>query len=510
MKPHGYRLVALVAGLLALSNYAWGAETAPSAPQDAAWVAQRVDQLVAAKWSELKIKPAVAADDAEFLRRTYLDLIGRIPSVQETRQFLDDKSPQKRKKLIDRLLGKPACATHFGQVWRAWILPETNVQFQGLAPQLEQYLQRQLAQNISYDQLVREILTARESSRPMRRGAIELLGGRGDASGLFYQLNENKPENLAGSTARLFLGLRLECAQCHDHPTGRWSREQFWQFAALFAPMNKGHTIRIPGSDRTVAAGFPDATTPDWQKPGDPRSLVADWATSDKNPYFAKAAVNRLWAYFFGIGLVEPVDDLSDQNPASHPELLKELAHQFAAHGFDLQFLARAITGSQTYQLSSAAAEGSQVDPRLFSRMAVRGLSPEQLFDSLTQALGSPDAGRFKAEFLNRFRGATEKRTETQVSILQALALMNGKFVADATSLERSDTLAAVADAPFLTPQERIETLYLAALTRKPSPEERAPLVDYITKGGPQHDPGRALADVFWALLNSGEFLLNH
>jgi hypothetical protein len=474
---------------------------------DAGAVIARVDQLVAARWAAAKIQPAARAEDAEFLRRTYLDLVGRIPSVQETRKFLDDRSPRKRQQLIERLLKNPGCARHFGQVWRAWFLPETNGQSDALAPALEPWLRRRLRENLGYDQLVRELLTASAATPMTRRSGSSQRAPQQGTPPVFYQVNENKPENLAGSAARLFLGLRLECAQCHDHPAGRWSREQFWQFAAFFG---NGRSIRVPGADRSVAARFPDATEPDWEKARDARTLLADWTTSAQNPFFARAVVNRLWAYFFGIGLVEPVDDLSDQNPASHPELLDELARQFAAHGFDLQFLIRVITSSQAYQLSSAAPNDSAVDPRLFGRMAVKGLSPEQLVDSLAQALGSPNADRLKAEFLLRFRGAAEKRTEAQVSILQALSLMNGKLIADATSLDRSDTLAAVADAPFLTPAERIEVLFLATLSRKPAAGELAPLVDYITKGGPQRNPGRALADVFWALLNSGEFLLNH
>ena len=233
-----------------------------------------------------------------------------------------------------------------------------------------------------------------------------------------------------------------------------------------------------------------------------------------------------MWGHFFGIGIVNPVDDFTADNPASHPELLDELARQFAAHQFDLKFLMRSILASRTYQLSSAQTHPSQNEPRLFARMAVKGLSGEQLFDSLAVATGyqerleKGDPNRFistRSEFAARFSNASDKRTEYQTSILQALALMNGKFTSDATNPAEMKTppqtltLIAVLDAPFLdTPAKKIETLFLAALTRKPTPDERDRFVKYVERGGPDGDAKKALADVFWALLNSTEFVLNH
>jgi hypothetical protein len=276
--------------------------------------------------------------------------------------------------------------------------------------------------------------------------------------------------------------------------------------------------ISIPGLGKTVQARFPDGTEPAFKKAVNARVTLADWAVAADNKYFARAAVNRVWAHFFGAGLAEPVDDLlldGDKN-----ELLDELARQFADHQFDLKFLIRAVVSTRAYQLSSTATDPSQDDGRLFARMAVKALTSEQVIASLVEATGyQAPAGRprgfagvglLQFELGGSFARQPGKPTEFQTSIPQALALMNGRFLNDATSLERSGTLAAVTNAPFLDTAGRVETLFLAALGRKPSAEESATLVKYVDKSNPSGDPNRALADIFWALLNSSEFVLNH
>lgn len=347
----------------------------------------------------------------------------------------------------------------------------------------------------------------------------------------FFLGKEGKPENLAAATARMFLGIRLECAQCHNHPTAQWKQEQFWSYAAFFAGLQMGNPLElrevsgqrelvIPNTQTVVGPVFLDGRLPDQRDRSNSRELLAEWITNRDNPYFSKAAVNRLWEHFFGIGLVDPVDDMEPENPPSHPELLDELAAQFSASGFDLKFLIRAIVWSKTYQRSSVQTDTSQDDPRLFARMSLRGLTPEQIVDSLAVAVGissepepsNPFISRptLRSELLARFRGGTARRIETQTSILQALALMNGPLVSEATDVEKSRTLAAVIDAPFLDVRDKVETLFLAALSRRPTEAEAKRFVGYVESGGATGDPHKALADVFWVLLNSGEFLLNH
>ena len=255
-----------------------------------------------------------------------------------------------------------------------------------------------------------------------------------------------KAENLAASTTRLLLGVKLECAQCHDHPHDHWKRKQFWEYAAFFSGLRaemqgdflttvrenpESRSLKVPGTECVVFARFLDGSEPRWNAETRARTVLAQWLTDAKNPYFARAAVNRLWAQFFGIGLIEPVDEVSDANPPSHPELLDELARQFVAHKFDIKFIIRAITNSQTYQRSSARTDPSRNDPRLFACMAVKGLSPEQFFDSLAEATGFWEESRLatrpggqllnspRAQFLARF-SSQDKPTERQTSILQA------------------------------------------------------------------------------------------
>jgi hypothetical protein len=528
--------------LLALGALLFGAATASAGPppkDDARALAERIDRYLAQRWERDQVTPAAAADDAEFIRRAYLDLAGKIPAVAEVRRFLKDPSSDKRRKLIEGLLGGPAYVTHMTYVWRALLLPETdaNYEIRYLQPGFELWLRKQFEENVGYDKMVRQLLTLPFGSggRDAMLAYQEMQNPNSASPIAFYMAKQGKPENLAASTARLFLGARLECAQCHNHPFDKWKREQFWGLAAFFAGLqrpqgrddfyspimevNDRRELAIPGTDRVVQANFLDGTEPRWKYKVGPRVTLADWMTSRDNPYFARAAANRMWAHFFGVGIIDPVDDFNEQNKPSHPELLDDLAREFSAHDFDLKFLIRAITLSKAYQLTSAVSHPSQDDPRQFARMSVKGLTPEQLYDSLVQATGyrdpTPAAQRLydfqstRAVFLSKF-SAQDKRTEYHTSIPQALALMNSRLVADVTSLERSETLGAVAEAPFLDTAAKVEALYLAALSRKPRPEEAERLVKYVNDGGAAKNQKKALADVFWALLNSPEFILNH
>jgi hypothetical protein len=515
------------------SPAAGAALSAAAAKRDARELTATIDRLIAKRWAAAGVEPAPRADDATFLRRAYLDLAGRIPSVAEARAFLKDQAPDKRERLVEALLAGNGYANHFTNVWRALLLPEADAAFQfGVQkPVFELWLRKQFRENKGYDQVVRELLTVPFGDG--RGGFNPYRSERGPTPISFYFAKDVKPEGLGAGTARLFLGVKLECAQCHDHPFAKWKREQFWQFAAFFGgfdvesrqgfiqsvrEVKDRRELTISGGPKVVQAAFLDGTEPQWKYDVGSREALAEWMTSPKNPWFARAAANRTWAYFFGTGLVEPVDDLRDDNPASHPELLDELARQFAAHHFDFKFLIRAITASRAYLCSSAADSANPDDPRLFARMALRGLSPEQIFDSLSMATGfrekRPGRSSFlddtlRAEFIKQF-ATTNKRTEFQTSILQSLMLMNGKLTEQVTSPERSATLAAVVDSPFLGADEKVETLFLAALARPPRSDERERFVRYVRAGGARGDAATALGDVFWVLLNSPEFLLNH
>jgi hypothetical protein len=515
-------------------------------PGDVAALAARIDEHVAAGYAAARATPAALTDDAAFLRRVTLDLAGRIPRSSEVREFLADKSPDKRREVVDRLLEGPNYVAHFSRVWRSLLVPQTNNQAQAFGQQMETWVRKRVKENTPYDEMVRELLTANLPFNGARRAVAQpQQPGQFDQGALaFYQSNEFKPENLAAATSRLFLGVKLECAQCHDHPFDPWSRKQFWELAAFFAgvqpqrpqpgrPVNPAQIdpdlreLTIPNTEKKVKAKFLDGTEPEWREGRSTRSTLADWMTSAENPFFARAAINRMWAHFFGIGIVEPVDGFgSEDHPPSHPELLDDLTDAFVASKFDPKFLIRAITASKTYQLGSAVTDKSQEDPRLFARMALKGLTPEQLFDSLVVATGyraepNPANPRVavqnpRAEFLAKFANASDKRTEHQTSILQALALMNGRFITDQTDpdlseLGKSRSLAAILDLPTLdTLQKKLDALFVNTLSRPMRPEEASRLVPYVEKGGPSGDRNKAMADVFWVLLNSSEFFLNH
>jgi hypothetical protein len=506
---------------------------AATEPLSEAQLTALIDAQLAAAWARDNVTPAEPADDAEFLRRLSLDVVGKIPAVAELQEFLDDPAADKRATAVQRMIARGAHAQHFANTWRGLVLAGAaeNIEAQINTPQFETWLRLRFAVNMPYDRLVSELLTAPiEAPQP---GAANNARRAVPSPVAFYQANEQKPEQIAASASRIFLGVQVQCAQCHDHPFTHWTRKEFWSLAAFFdaapgaprpkPPSGSANAILIPETQIVVEPAFLDGKQPDWAGGGGKRELLSRWITETDNPYFARAAVNRMWEHFLGRGFVNPVDDLDKTNPPSHPELFDAMARQFALHQFDLNYLIRAITATRAYQLSSRTSGAAEEDLSRFARMPLRRMTSDQLFASIVQATGFreerraaqrgvvlPDLTSAAAEFRNRFADQAVPRTEAETSILQALALMNGKLVSDATDLEKSETLVAVVEAPFLSHAERVEALFLATLSRKPSDEEAAALVGHVESGGPAKDPKKALADVFWALLNSAEFALNH
>jgi hypothetical protein len=510
-------------------------------------LARRIDRHLEEAWKSADIVPAAPADDAEWLRRVTLDLAGRIPSVEEVRTFLADRRPDRRQRLVEKLLDGPRFNTHFAAVWSALLLPEanSNLQVRFQAPLFERRIQRWLASGQGVDRFARDLLT-----QPLGGASLEsFYGGANAELTPFYAAKDYKPEEIASAVSRVFLGVNIGCAQCHNHPFAAWKREQFWSFTAFFGgirslrmgdfflpePEQPGvHEITIPGTDRKVQATYLDGKKARVADGTSSRQTLADWVVARDNPYFARAIVNRTWAYFFGTGLQEPIDEMAGSNTEPyHPALLDDLAQGFLEHDYDLRWLMRTITATRAYGLSSRRSHPSQDEPTRFARAALRGLTAQQLFDSLAQATGyqegnnqtvgfNPFGGNTRSAFVTKFSNTTDKPTEVQTSILQALTLMNGKVMADATHVQNSETLAAVADAPFLSLARKIETLYLAALSRKPTDRESSRMSAYVESKlvvygpvilSPQEREKRqseALADVFWVLLNSGEFYLNH
>jgi len=519
--------------LILLSGAAAMADDAAPSPQTMTWAetAAEIDSLFAESWQREQVVPAEIALDEEYIRRIYLDLAGRIPAVSEVREFLESESPQRRTEVVEQLLQDPAYVRHMTIVWRNALIPQamTQQEFRGLIPGFDAWLWERLAKNMPYDQLVREIITSDVMSRQTDPQAVS----NKTSPDAFFVVRSLMPENLAAGTSRAFLGVRLDCAQCHDHPFDRWKQHQFWNMAAFYAGFARDEespemmptseqrgrrSIKIPGTDEVVPAVFLTGVAPASEETS-PREQLADWIVAKDNPWFARMAANRLWTQFFGQGIVYPTDDFSDSNPPTHPEVLQLLADQLVAHDFDLTFLIRTIVASSVYQRSSVQSDASQDDTEMFARAAVRGLTPEQFFDSLAEAVGfyqpyrreNPfviDTNTPRGRFIELFRSDAESALDHRSTILQALAMMNGDFVGDATDVENSRTLRAVTEFPLMSTDERLNTLFITALARHPTEEERNLFGQHIAEAGENQDA--ALADVFWALLNSSEFLFNH
>ena len=421
-----------------------------------------------------------------------------------------------RAELVDRLLLSPAHATHLADVWRDFMLPRKfdPAQTAGLIG-LQNWLRRQFVDNRRYDRVVADLLIA--------------TGGDESGPALFYTALGVKPEELGTTTARIFLGVRLDCAQCHNHPFDHWTQQDFWGYAAFFARLEQrsqnaanmrlidvaAGEVRLPGTDTVVPAQYPGGTVVDAKEQGTRRQQLAIWMVSRDNHYLARATVNMVWAQLFGRGLVEPLDDFGEHNPASHPELLQELAHEFVASGYDLRQLYRTLTNTGAYRLASRMPGAVDPLPATFARMAVKSLSPEQFYDSLgrvalkrrgelQERLADPE----RQVFLVKMQRQTRSATEFEVSVPQALTLMNGPELGFAVDRAQSGLLAAL-DAPFLNDEQRVEAAFLAALSRLPRDHERAQFVEYVQSKS-MTDRKQALGDVVWALLNSAEFTLNH
>jgi hypothetical protein len=522
----------------------------PRAVVDADAIAAIIDRHLAADWQARGIKPAAPADDAEFARRVYLDLIGRAPRVAELREFLESTDSRKREKLVEKLFSLPSHAAHFAAITRAQWLPQTitNQQFAFFGSQLEVFLRTRLVENTPADAVVRRLLTPGLRINGVNNGGnLRFLqpDPNDPESQLliaFYQANEAKPENAGAAISRLFLGVKLECAQCHDHPFAPYTKEQFWEFAAFFADLNvlpnrrpsegaskepQGdiNRITIPNTDKVVVAKFFDGSNPKWSESRSPRQELAEWLTRPENPYFARNLANRMWSHFFGLGILDPVDEPGENNPPSHPALLDELGRAFAQAKFDNRTLIRGIIRSKAYQLSSKLSHPTQASPRSFARMNLKGLSPAQLFDTLVAATGYRENPQYKLNqqfgailpqqdnprslFLGRF-ASTDKLTETSTTILQALMLMNGGFIDSQTTVDKSEILGAVVDVPGWDTKRRIDTIFLSALSRQPTAEEMEKFSSYVDRAGDDEKKKKALGDVFWVLLNSPEFLFNH
>lgn len=485
-----------------------------------AWLDAKYGEI----WQAADVQPE-RCDDAAYLRRVFLDLAGRIPSVAETREFLDNPESDKRAALAQRLLVDPQnssqnrelFAEHQSRIWRRIMVPPGS---NGVAmgPTLDPWLAARFRENTPYDEIVERLLTYQE-------------GEDASATQALYAASGGSPEAYATTISRVFLGVRVGCAQCHPHPFAEWDQDDFWGMAAFFvgAVPNNGPLQEPQQPDPTQPARITyegvtydakylwdeeRAEIPD-QMP--PAQALADWMTSADNPTFAVAAVNRVWQHLLGRGLVADADELDLASPEERTLILDDLATMFEDSGYDLRWLVTGIVGSRAYQCVSANRNG---DPAslLEGTRPLKTLTPEQVFDSLEQALmlpvsqSSDEAARYNGQMtqvVSRLDETAGRSPEEYSSgVPQVLMLMNGGVTADATNLERSHTLRAVVDAPFLDERAKIETLFLAALTRRPSEKEMETLLQHVDSQPSVEDRREAYGEILWALINTPEFVL--
>jgi Protein of unknown function (DUF1549)/Protein of unknown function (DUF1553)/Bacterial Ig-like domain (group 2) len=496
-----------------------------------------IDQHVFAKLRKFQILPSEQSGDEEFLRRVCLDLTGTLPPPQRTREFVADRDPRKRDRLIEILLNSPEYVDYwgfrFGDLLRATYVTSNNTK---ATRAYQNWITNSIASNKPYDQIARERIGAQGYSAPARN---------------FYYISElTTPDVLMPELIRLFMGRRIECAQCHSHPFEAWSQNQYWGLAAFFAGYTEvrdatlivdvlggGHVdqpkdmmVMNPRTKEKVLPTFLDGTPlppGEWM---DPRMHLAKWVIS--HPYFAQATVNRLWSFFFGRGIVEPVDDFRSTNPPTHPELLEALAKDFKDSGYNLKHLMKTIVQSRTYQLSATPNASNRHDKIDYSHALARPLEAAVLLDAITSVTAVPEKFEFHpiagggdapvgtramqtiadicpSQFMDDFGRSTRRALPAgnpQPSLLEALQTMAGPTYNTKISREggRLNRLLQ----KNATDEQILDEFYLAGLVRLPTPEEKSRLLQFLTERSSRRQ--ETLAGMVWAIMNSREFAYNH
>ena len=497
-------------------QYTW-----PGAPEN-----NFIDTLVNAKLKKLRLLPSPLCSDATFLRRACLDITGTLPTPEEVEKFLADPAKEKRERVVDQLLARK-------EFVELWVMKFAELlQIRSVPNRLSykaallyyNWLADKLANNVPINQIVEELLTA--------------SGGTFKNPPSNYYQNETETLKTAENVAQVFMGIRVQCAQCHNHPFDRWTMNDYYGFAAFFARIgrkagedpretivfaNDGGEVTHPVDKRIMAPKFLGGAEPDC-KNRDRRAVMAKWLASPENPFFARNLVNIVWAHFMGKGIVEPVDDARASNPPSNPELLDALAKRFTEQNFDFKKLVRDICCSRSYQLVAEPNETNAGDTRDFSHAPIRRLRSEVLNDCITQVTETKDKfrglprgaravqiadGATSSYFLTTFGRASREtcaasEVKTDPTLSQALHLLNGDTVQQ--KVQQGGVVARLLK-EGKTPSQVIENLYLRCLCRKPTDEEMTKLTGFL-KDDKQKE--QTFSDLFWSLLNSKEFVFNH
>jgi hypothetical protein len=487
-----------------------------------------IDELVQAKWKKLKLTPSPLADDETFLRRAFLDCIGTLPTPAEVREFLADSDPHKRAKWVDRILTRNEYADFWAVKWGDLLRNQRKGQRENQRGTyaFHAWIRNALATNMPYDQFVRNILAA--------QGTVDQ-----HPPVIWYRTVRNLTHQ-TNDTAQLFLGTRINCAQCHHHPYEKWSQNDYYQLQAFFARMGRKSgasaqepaifvrpdgAVRNPATGKVMSPRGLDGPELTITEDEDPRQQLVDWMVNPDNPFFARAICNRIWGHFMSRGLVEPVDDMRVTNPPSNPELLDAMAKDFIQHKFDLKHLIRTIMVSTAYQLSAEPNANNLHDQQNYARAYPRRMLAEVMLDAICQVTGVeenfgglprgtrtiqlPDES-VGSYFLDTFGRPTretpcECERPREANLAQALHLLNSNEVQSKVG-NPNGRLAALLkekkDNAALT-----EELYLWVYGRRPRPNELTTVSEYVNQ---QKDRKAAFEDLVWAMLNSKEFLFNH
>ena len=486
-----------------------------------------IDTLVNNKLKKIRITPSDLCDDATYLRRATLDIVGKLPSVEEVQAFNADADPKKREKKIDELLERKEFTQMWVMKWAELLQIRTdNNRFQyKSALHYYDWLADQFAKNRPMNELVQELLTA--------------SGGTfANPAGNFYKV-ETDTLKLTENAAQIFMGMRIQCAQCHNHPFDRWTMNDYYSFASFFAQVGRktgednretvvfnraSGGVSHPVGNRDMKPKYLGGDLPEIKPGEDRRDVLAKWLASPENPFFAKNLANIVWAHFLGKGIVEPVDDVRISNPPSNPELLDELGKRFAASGYNFRKLVRDICTSRTYQLTTKANASNAEDTRNFAKANIRRMRAEVLLDCLNQVTAGREKfrglplgasaveivdGRTSTFFLTTFGRASRDtvcscEVQMEPNLSQALHLLNGDTVN--TKITAGGTVAA-ALREKKSPPQIIDELYFRCFARKPTAREQGELMEFFKEGRPELE---VLNDIFWSLLNSKEFLFNH
>ncbi|MDA1051712.1 MAG: DUF1549 and DUF1553 domain-containing protein [Planctomycetota bacterium] len=484
-----------------------------------------VDELMYEKFKKLRIQPSELCTDEEFLRRVSLDVVGVLPTVDEYHTFVNDPDPNKREKLVDELLGRKEFVEMWVMKWAELLQVRTTQQI-AYKPMLRFYnwIQERIASNMPMDQMVQELLGA-------SGGTFE------NAATNYYQM-EGDPKKVAENVAQVFMGMRTQCAQCHNHPLDRWTMDDYYSFAAFFAQIGRkggedpreqiifnsgGGEVNHPVGGRVMKPKFLGGEEPDLAGQ-DRRVAMANWLASAENPYFAKNLANIVWNHFFGQGIINEVDDVRISNPAVNPELLDSLGQKFTEYKYDFKKLVRDICTSRTYQLSTATNDTNASDTKNFSHASLRRVRAEILLDLISQVTdtknkfgGLPEGaravqianGNTSTYFLSTFGRATREsvcacEVKVEPNLSQALHLLNGDTLQGKVG---QGNLIGRRLEEKVAPEQIVEELFIRCLTRRPTEKEKNDLNTVIAE---VEDKKQVLEDVFWALLNAREFVFNH